>query len=268
MDTGTHNNKTLMKIETKEKQKNKRANAQLNNVLEKAKYILEENPHLVYEQQHPIFSYIKIFTDLIQSKLTTLVLMNGRDNIYLKKYKWFNTVEAYMNPIDRIFLGEKFSNAKLYTNTNLSISNARDPIVTHLWNATRLSDAIRNIGKGMVNKSFSEIGMKKENAFKYDDINHKGEFIYPLGVTNIYNGNHSISAGLNKSEGHIIIDEVVDISYLYDEYVFDGRYFINNKTGEKEEIYFEFGALFEIGRLLLSNKHVFSEAVQDIVNTY
>uniref|UniRef100_UPI00352262FD DUF6710 family protein n=1 Tax=Staphylococcus haemolyticus TaxID=1283 RepID=UPI00352262FD len=83
----------------------------------------------------------------------------------------------------------------------------------------------------------------------------------------IYNGNHSISAGLNKSEGYIVIDAVIDISYLYDIYEFDGKYLINKQTNEKEEIYFEFGAIFEIGRLILDKKAVFSEAVQNIINT-
>lgn len=267
MHSDTHNNKTLMKLEAKDKRKNNRTNAQLNNVLEQANYILEKNQLITYEQQHPIFSYIKIFTDLIQSKLATTLLKNGRDNIYTKRYKWFNTVNAYLKPIDEILLGGKFSNATLFTKTNLVVSNARDPIITHIWNADRLSDAIRNIGEGMVDKSFLEIGMRKENKFKYDNLNHKGEYIYPLGIINIYNGNHSISAGLNKSEGHIVIDEVVDISYLYDIYEFDGKYLINKQTNEKEEIYFEFGAIFEIGRLILDKKEVFSEAVQNIINT-
>ncbi|WP_317956129.1 DUF6710 family protein [Staphylococcus sp. NWU MKU2] len=267
MNSDIQNNKTLMKLEAKDKRKSNRTNAQLNTVLEQAIYILKENPRITYEQQHPIFSYIKIFTDLIQSKLTITILKNGRDNINTKRNKWFNTVDAYLKPIDQIFLANKFSKATLFTNTNLVVSNARDPIITHIWNANRLSDAIRNIGEGMVDKSFLEIGMRKENKFNYDNLNHKGEYIYPLGIINIYNGNHSISAGLNKSEGYIVIDEVIDISYLYDIYEFDGKYLINKQTNEKEEIYFEFGAIFEIGRLILDKKEVFSEAVQNIINT-
>ncbi|WP_215392832.1 DUF6710 family protein [Staphylococcus aureus] len=266
MSKYTQNNKNLMRLEAKENRKSKRATTQLHNVLESAELILKENPHVTYERQHPIFSYIKIFTDLIQSKLVTNVIMNGRDNVYSKSYQFFNTVEAYMHPLDKIYLKEVVTRANIYTKIGLNVSIQRDPIVTHLWNADRLADALRNIGSGVIINSFFKGGIQRENKFEYDKLNHKGKYMYPLGVINVYNGNHSISAGLNKSEGNIIIDDLVDVSYLYDIYEFNGRYLINKETKEKEKIYFEFGALFEIGRLLLEHKEVFPEAVLDVIN--
>ncbi|MGO4038136.1 DUF6710 family protein [Staphylococcus pseudintermedius] len=265
MEYDYQNNLNLMKFIKKNSRRKKILKNQLNNILDKAQYILETNPNRIYEQQHPIFSYIKLFTDLIQSKLATSVMMNGVGNVHIKNGKWFNTVSAYMNPIDNIFLQGKFSESNLYTGVNLKIYNDRDPIVTHVWNSDRLANAIRNIGKGMIDKRYMNIDIKKEHAFKYDELNHKGEYIYPLGITNIYNGNHSISAGLNKSEGNVIIDEIVDISDLYDRYKFDGKYLINRETGKKDQIYFEFGVIFEIGRLLLEHKHIFNKEIQDII---
>lgn len=109
------NNLNLMKFIKKNSRRKRTLKNQLNNILDKAQYILETNPNRIYEQQHPIFSYIKLFTDLIQSKLATSVMMNGVGNVHIKNGKWFNTVSAYMNPIDNIFLQGKFSESNLYT---------------------------------------------------------------------------------------------------------------------------------------------------------
>lgn len=56
---------------------------------------------------------------------------------------------------------------------------------------------------------------------------------------------------MNKGEGYICPNEVYDVSYLYNIYYFDGTYLINKHTEDRNEILFEIGSIFEIGRLLL-----------------
>lgn len=78
-----------------------------------------------------------------------------------------------------------------------------------------------------------------------------------MGIYYIYNGNHSTNAGIVNSDGTIQVEEYLDISYLYDEYKFDGEYLSNiNNSHERIPLLFELGVLFEIGRLLLERKEL------------
>ena len=79
----------------------------------------------------------------------------------------------------------------------------------------------------------------------------------PLGITFVEEGNHSIETGIIKCVGSLSFDKskyncsVFDISPLYQQIYFDGIYYRtirNNEIVEKTE--FEYGCLFEIGRLL------------------
>jgi len=118
-----------------------------------------------------------------------------------------------------------------------------------------------------MNKHFYNNGVKKENVFKFDKINHMAQYFYPLGITYVYNGNHSIFSGMNKGEGNIKVNTLFDVSYLYKYFYFDGTYLNNRKTQEKHKIYFEIGVLFEIGRLLLEHPEVFEDEIQKKINT-
>lgn len=231
---------------------------QLYNVLNSAERLLEGYySQMTYTAQHPIFSYIKIFTDAIQNQQAVEVLKNGRDNLQLDDNIYFNTVEALYHPINNILFRDIWEHAKRYELKDLVVSNGRDPILASIWTSDRIVDNITNIGKGMSNKHYYEQGMYKDNSFEYIPTNHMTSYIYPLGITQVKNGHHSIFAGMNKGEGEFIAEEIYDVSYLYDIYHFDGTYLVNEETGDKEAIIFEIGAIFEIGRLLLLYPDVF-----------
>ena len=80
-------------------------------------------------------------------------------------------------------------------------------------------------------------------------------YIYPIGLTIVYNGNHSSLSGILKGEGTIQANQTYDLVPTYDYMYFDGIYFRNKINDEK--LYkverFEIGALYEIGRLLAEN---------------
>lgn len=264
--TYEENNEGLMKLEnrfSKDEQYEKNA---LENVISTAKQILADNPSMTYTQQHPIFSYIKIFTDYIQNQQAMNIVKNGRDNIQLGKSKYYNTVTSYYHEWERVLLKDLFDKADYYKTDDLIISNAKDPILTQVWNTESIVRTISNIGSGMMNKHYYNSGIEKENTFKYQETNHMAQYFYPLGITKLYNGHHSVFAGMNKGEGHIKIKEVFDVSYLYDLFDFDGTYLHDRETNEKHKIYFELGALFEIGRVLLDHSEVFNQDIQKYVS--
>lgn len=261
------NNAGLMKLEKHLSKDKKQANASLNNIIQTAKGILEENHTMIYTKQHPIFSYIKIFTDYIQNYQAMIILKNGRDNISFRKNKYFNTVSSYYHSIDHILFENLLAESKYYKIDDLYISNARDPILTKIWKKSSIVDTIKNIGNGMMNKHFYNNDVERENVFEFDKVNHMAQYFYPLGITYVYNGNHSIFSGMNKGEGNIKVNTLFDVSYLYEYFYFDGIYLKNGKTQEKHKIYFEIGVLFEIGRLLLEHPEVFENEIQKKINT-
>lgn len=121
--------------------------------------------------------------------------------------------------------------------------NIRDAILVCAWNKQRFVDALLNIGQNV------------GNSFEYDKTNHMATYIFPIGLTIVYNGNHSSLSGILKGEGTIQANQTYDLVPTYDYMYFDGIYFRNKINDEK--LYkverFEIGALYEIGRLLAEN---------------
>ena len=80
-------------------------------------------------------------------------------------------------------------------------------------------------------------------------------YIYPIGLTIVYNGNHSTLSGILKGEGTIQANQTYDLVPTYAYMYFDGIYFRNKMNDEKlyKVARFEIGALYEIGRILAEN---------------
>lgn len=121
--------------------------------------------------------------------------------------------------------------------------SASNAILVCAWNKQRFVDALLNIGQNV------------GNSFEYDKTNHMATYIFPIGLTIVYNGNHSSLSGILKGEGTIQANQTYDLVPTYDYMYFDGIYFRNKINDEK--LYkverFEIGALYEIGRLLAEN---------------
>lgn len=108
---------------------------------------------MVYTEQHPIFSYIKVFTDAIQTQLAVEIIKNGRDNVEIKEGHYFNTVDALNHSINSILFKNLYSLSNRYKASDLKIINGKDPILTSIWQSDRIVDNMSNIGKGMMEKA-------------------------------------------------------------------------------------------------------------------
>ncbi|MBP3504975.1 MAG: hypothetical protein J6K43_01035 [Lachnospiraceae bacterium] len=132
---------------------------------------------------------------------------------------------------------------KIISESNIDIDLSKDAVLVCAWNKERFVDALLNIGKNV------------GNSFEYHKINHMAIYVYPIGLTIVYNGNHSFLSGILKGEGTIQANQTYDLVPTYDYMYFDGIYFRNKMNDEK--LYkvrrFEIGALYEIGRILAEN---------------
>ena len=139
----------------------------------------------------------------------------------------------------------KLNNCKSFElgESNINIDLSKDAILVCAWNKQRFVDALLNIGQNV------------GNSFEYDKTNHMATYIFPIGLTIVYNGNHSSLSGILKGEGTIQANQTYDLVPTYDYMYFDGIYFRNKINDEK--LYkverFEIGVLYEIGRLLAEN---------------
>ncbi|MDK7284482.1 DUF6710 family protein [Staphylococcus pettenkoferi] len=258
-------NKGLMKVNNHLDNDGKHNENTLNQVIEKAKLMLEDNLLMTYTERHPIFNYIKVFTDYIQNQQALMIIKNGRDNISIANGKYFNTVDAYYHTFDHILFKELYNRAEIYKGDNIKVFNGKDPILMRIWDSNKIVENMKNIGSGIMDKHCYETGIERENKFKFISSNHMAKYIYPLGITMVYNGNHSIFSGLNKSEGYIEVEDIIDVSYLYNDFYFDGTYLHDLRNKKKYKICFEIGALFEIGRLMLEHKELFSKDINSII---
>lgn len=136
-------------------------------------------------------------------------------------------------------VSDKLNNSKSFElgESNINIDLSKDAILVCAWNKERFVNALLNIGQNV------------GNLFEYDKINHMATYIYPIGLTIVYNGNHSTLSGILKGEGTIQANQTYDLVPTYDYMYFDGIYFRNKMNDEK--LYKV--ARFEIGRILAEN---------------
>lgn len=247
----------------------------LDNIVEQAKHLLEENNHFDYPKNHPIFYLIRTITMNLQTENNLNVLKQKGDRIRYdvkpKKEDSLNYTTAYFHFFEYIIRQYISINKKDFKlNDLLDIELSKTPLISRVWRDDRLLSAYANIGCDVQEKNNYLVELPKSyklktNDFKQDN-NHESAYIYPLGFVYAYNGNHSTNAGLIKSEGILSIDKVYDLTGMYEEYEFDGTYFINNKTKEREKIPFNMGALFEIGRVMLEHPNLFPEEIKRSVS--
>ena len=146
---------------------------------------------------------------------------------------------------EHLINSDKLNNSKSFElgESNINIDLSKDAILVCAWNKERFVNALLNIGQNV------------GNLFEYDKINHMAPYIYPIGLTIVYNGNHSTLSGILKGEGTIQANQTYDLVPTYDYMYFDGIYFRNKMNDEKlyKVARFEIGALYEIGRILAEN---------------
>jgi hypothetical protein len=202
--------------------------------------------------------------------LISLLVDKIRLEIALGVIKQKKLGDAYLHPGKQFIIEPKRDATSLYLQIGrcrieptpeMTIDLATYPVIPAMWNKQRMRDAIANIGTVF-------------NPWKQQFNNHQVSVWEPMGVAISISGNHSIFAGVQKRTGviHIGADsiyeanphEVYDLSPLYKYIFFDGVYYRWRSTPSEAAAAdphkgiagiaasFEFGCIFELGRLLLS----------------
>lgn len=162
--------------------------------------------------------------------------------------------------IEHLFLKNNYKNYKLYKeneegkviNYTSVIDKKIHPseflIFAFPWNEDRLMNA------------FNDIGVKVDNVWKNDSLNHRVIHISPLNIGYVHNGHHSTVMNIINNESTMEVTEQLNLSPIYDEIYTDGIFFrkIVDNSIIAEVTNVEFAAIFEIGRLL-NNKPICEE---------
>ena len=218
--------------------KNKKADnrQKLNAVLAKIELLAQSDD---IRNHKTIFYIIKIYADYINS-LTNTKLLQGEKT------------DSILN--DMVLTNDSYP---FTLNHSYNIELGRFPIVTTIWNENSQIRTLAQVGNN-------------DNEWKEKPINHYYKLFLPVGLIVVYNGNHSINSGIIKASGFLEIYpnkpnlSVYDISPLYHKIYFNGDIYIEKSTNRKIcETEFEYGCMFEIGRIMnkynISFLNLFSE---------
>lgn len=96
----------------------------------------------------------------------------------------------------------------------------------------------------------STINMLSEIDFQYIEGNHGALYYYPMDICYVYNGNHSISAGMHFKKGKSKAD-FCDITPLFSNVYTDGASWYNIHTNNviEELCDFRIALLFEVAKM-------------------
>lgn len=212
----------------------------LSNILLFAKYIGWDSCDKDENGLYPVHHFIKLLARRIIS-----------DRIMLMTETFHCEINA-VNDVERFYSNDSFSGIEWLDycekiDTDVEIDLDTFPIITGVWRLERLAKAVKTYGS-------------KEKPWEEKTANHEVNFYLPMGVVVSTQGHHSITAGDTKGVGKIHIHKgsnhkIYNMSALYDIIRFDGENYISKKTGEfiTKAASFEFGCIFEIGRLLYEN---------------
>lgn len=192
-----------------------------------------------------IFFFVKIYADKINCKLNDEVITSGG---YIEDEKRFPLGEFY-----------ELNKKSVKTETDFTVSLARDPVITNIWNSDRLVSSLNDVAT-------------IENPWQQDKNKHAFRLFLPMGLTEVFNGNHSTNSGIITGTGKLQFvtsdsssgynGEVWDLSHLYNDYYYDG-YEYRSRSNSKIHITgsFESGCIFEIGRIIHRNEISFLRVI-------
>ena len=153
-------------------------------------------------------------------------------------------IERYPSALDHSYLSSGlFSGCMIDEKKNEKlVSLASDILLPTSWHPSSIVDMLGTIGSD---------AQYKLGAFK-KDINHIILYSYPLNITWVHNGNHSIIQGILRGEGHLEANEIIDLSPIIELIAFNGVNWLDISNGRVlgKPRYQEFGIAWEIGRLI------------------
>lgn len=220
----------LEEIRRIEKEEVQRKKEEFNNILEFAIEVSQENPKELH-------NLIRLLGREVQVKYLTRMLKHisshTMDEISPRTW-WFDPQENLGNS------GKSLFDLSIQLDQKHEVSLSDDLVVTSPWKRDSMKDVFTIHGKGR------ERGEWKQNS------NHAAQLWFPMNITWVSNGNHSIAAGIIQRDGFLVPEKVLDISPVFKYVRCDGAHFIdiekNTRIGEVKDV--GFCAIFEIGKLM------------------
>lgn len=204
---------------------------------ENARCFIDDFKDLVEQNnQITINRLIKFMANSVQGELISKCLYNDRN------------YAAYIRYIQHSLLLDL--TVEDFHKCRIKLNVAETPIISCIWNHTRMFDGLIKIGKC--------------NQNSFDGNEHSGNIksylINPLGLVIVYNGNHSVNSAIVHNEGEITANATVDISSMLKKYKFNGKDYVDIITNKKvnnrflknnsEPFTYILGLFFEMARVL------------------
>lgn len=125
----------------------------------------------------------------------------------------------------------------------VSVSLARDVVLTTPWHRSRYESALTNIGEG-----------KPCGSWRVDS-NHSLALCWPWRISFVVGGNHSIAAGILDGDGEMTATEVFDFSPVLHRVYCNGKEY---RTISGDDLIAAVddprkAAVYEIGRIMIKN---------------
>ena len=167
----------------------------------------------------------------IQSDYLLAVAVEGQDARMTldESCFFFSKMNSYINEYAR----ECEINRSIYLN--------KDIVLPWPWSTFSYEESTLKIG--------SHIG----KPWVYDSRNHYVDVLMPWNIGFVEGGNHSIAAGILASEGELVPRKIYDASDIFKFIHTDGSYWFKNNEILEEVRDYRTAAVFEIGRMLISN---------------
>lgn len=134
------------------------------------------------------------------------------------------------------------------------------PILLNPWNGERILDNFI-----IINDNNVIDGVR----FSSNIQNH---YLYPMNIVVCTGGNHSQLSARYQNKGETVINEIKDLTSLYDKIKFDGANYIKVEDNAiiemeyDENILFYSGVIFELGRYLLGGNYSNSDYFGSYLN--
>ncbi len=214
--------------------------SKLNRVLRVAEAIAEKNPDALID-------LVRVLGRKLQSEYLTKFVFDGSDDCDVD----FHRGKTSLDFADVLFDMNRPVNEAGKVGLDFMVKSAEprtlklgvDLVMAWPWN----KDSFANV--------LGHIGPDKPGGEWMQDKNHRPEVILPFGFAFLDGGNHSIMAGIVQGQGQLTAKSVYDISGLLNHVYFDGVHYRRMDTDEvlSKALNFEFGAIFEIGRLMVKH---------------
>ncbi|MFK4964783.1 DUF6710 family protein [Lactococcus garvieae] len=256
--------------EQKQKQNNQ---VELQNILTEARKIIEISDPDFTTGLHPIFTFIKQFTDYLTSEVALSSYSDNRRSsteIIMKFEKLLRYNYTFSEDIKNIYLYvqpeeediyKRMKNYKLY-NGDIEIDLFQSPSILNPWRYK--GHKFEKTYIEGITGAILGIETEENHFYSYENgnihYNLNNVYLYPLGLFYCNGGNHSQYSAKLKGKGITRVRHIINLENLFQKVSFDGNVFSysspdcsNTEISDRVEFYI--GTLFEIGRIISESNH-------------